>query len=519
MELKITLGLLLARTGYEADAQVLATRAFSDVRVWSPDAQRREDVCYIADARDARQSGYCCLVASSERSECAILTEDAASVVAGALRNELARLDKWCALLEQLSAFGGECIEQKMVTLTNELHVFDVPVALLDPGLRVVAGTEGVEKEELYTCLSRRPRGRALRTEDDPGLTQSGNYRRALYYYEPGVCGNRYAQLHLSFDIAGDTAAELIAVYTHGEMQSADGTLLKTLGHYLRQSVLNADNNSGTSRASFLCDALTHYLLVPGGDSEKDEQDWRARAAEIGMRFDGSFHLVAVTPAGNARVSANTVEATLPGSVTFAHDGTVLSFLSLGENDRYGRKIDELLGQAEKTARKSGLFYCVSHHFDCLQKIASAYEQCVQVAKTALRLQNNAFLRAFALENPFQDQWVYRYRDCFEYVAFLELSERRRLSPPCDPALLELCHGESRGDRNAVRVLYTYLQNRCSPTETAKVLYMHRNNVSYHIAQLRERWDWDLDAVDMQFRFRMTFRYLMMTWGEEEAEE
>ena len=57
-------------------------------------------------------------------------------------------------------------------------------------------------------------------------------------------------------------------------------------------------------------------------------------------------------------------------------------------------------------------------------------------------------------------------------------------------------------------LLYTYLMSECKPTDTARALHMHRNNVIYHVERLSEQLGVDLEDPETRLRLLLSFKVM-----------
>ena len=74
--------------------------------------------------------------------------------------------------------------------------------------------------------------------------------------------------------------------------------------------------------------------------------------------------------------------------------------------------------------------------------------------------------------------------------------------------LLAIREQDEQKSTDYANLLYTYLINQCRPTDTAKLLHMHRNNVIYHVERLSEQLGVDLN--DPETRLRLLLSYKVM---------
>lgn len=86
----------------------------------------------------------------------------------------------------------------------------------------------------------------------------------------------------------------------------------------------------------------------------------------------------------------------------------------------------------------------------------------------------------------------------------------RNLAHLCNNALISLLLYDKKNGTNLVEVLHTYLLNERNATETAKLLYLHRNTMLYKIRKIEEVLGESLD--DPILRQRLLFSYQVLTY-------
>ena len=76
------------------------------------------------------------------------------------------------------------------------------------------------------------------------------------------------------------------------------------------------------------------------------------------------------------------------------------------------------------------------------------------------------------------------------------------------PQLLAIREQDRQRNTSYAHLLYTYLVNECKPTDTARQLHMHRNNVIYHVERLSEQLGVDLGDPATRLRLLLSFKVL-----------
>lgn len=71
-----------------------------------------------------------------------------------------------------------------------------------------------------------------------------------------------------------------------------------------------------------------------------------------------------------------------------------------------------------------------------------------------------------------------------------------------------MCLDDLECATSQMSVVLTYLAYNCKATPTAEALHMHRNNVLYHLGQIKQRYGIDLDDAEMRFEVALLARFM-----------
>ncbi len=77
----------------------------------------------------------------------------------------------------------------------------------------------------------------------------------------------------------------------------------------------------------------------------------------------------------------------------------------------------------------------------------------------------------------------------------------------CHPAVIKLRDYDAEHNTDNYKVLYTYLQNNCNQTVSAKLLNLHRNSMIRKIARIEEICNIDLTDYEVRLHLTMSFEY------------
>ena len=141
--------------------------------------------------------------------------------------------------------------------------------------------------------------------------------------------------------------------------------------------------------------------------------------------------------------------------------------------------------------------------FRSLPSVSDAYVQTTMAIEIGQALQKKGVFVADTGSGRFFD-----YRDYYIYHLITACAGQVRLNSLCDGQLLALQDQDRQKNTEYAKLLFTYLMNECRPTDTARILHMHRNNVIYHVERLGDQLGVDLD--DPETRLRLLLSYKVM---------
>lgn len=253
---------------------------------------------------------------------------------------------------------------------------------------------------------------------------------------------------------------------------------------------------------------MYEYVLVELIEKKikDDELDERIRC--VGLRRDSEYQLLKIIFQDEANTSLNYVLEqlllTFPEARPFAYGGNIVMLMNYESKYRQAeaRKNSQIkLLRDFLDFHKS---YCgMSVMFRSLMNVSDAYVQATVAIEIGRKLQSNG------ISVPDTgDGWLFDYRDYYIYHLIDACANQVRLSSLCDGQLLAIREQDEQRNTQYGVLLYTYLMNECRPTDTARVLHMHRNNVIYHIERLSEQLGVDLEDPETRLRLLLSFKVM-----------
>lgn len=241
---------------------------------------------------------------------------------------------------------------------------------------------------------------------------------------------------------------------------------------------------------------------------EMNEETARAMNDTLRFPFEAGFRLFILTgfeAPCNGYTLSRVMEA-IPDARCFFYEGSIVGLTAF--QSKYHKEVDYTAALLQTLGYLTASIPCqcgISRSFRNQMQMRIAYNQ----AKTAADLGN----RLITSKNPyntfhlsrFPRSKLYFYDDlCLHHMA-LRASEDVPLEQLCLQELLDLLEYDKKNNTDNYHILYTYLQSNRKTTEAAKVLHMHRNNVTYRVKRIEELFGLDLEDPQMRLKVQYSF--------------
>ena len=247
----------------------------------------------------------------------------------------------------------------------------------------------------------------------------------------------------------------------------------------------------------------------------EDEATLQERLRFVGLQKHGQYQLLKLDFDDEDNTSLSYVQeqllAIFPESRPFLHGSNIVVLMNFENKYNSPEHIKEHQFKMLGDFLAYHLANCgLSQVFSSIIQVSDAYVQ----ATASLELGKQ--LRACGVELGGDSPRMFYYRDYLVYHLISSCAQQVHLGSLCDPQLLAIREQDRQKSTNYAHLLYTYLINECKPTDTARLLHMHRNNVIYHVERLSEQLGVDLSDPATRLRLLLSFKVLaLMDCGKE----
>ena len=205
---------------------------------------------------------------------------------------------------------------------------------------------------------------------------------------------------------------------------------------------------------------------------------------------------------------------------SYKQNVVILYHLPQSEQKKYKKQIRQHLQPILENSINNNLLVFSSRPFTNIGQFAAAYAQAESIP---------AIYETFSVEEslvPVKKEWdtaylttdksgngYYFYEDYSLSDLFLKNNAKNPIYNYCAPFLLDLVKQNTKKSRQSLEILYEYLKNDRKLTVVAEKLDMHRNNVLYHVQQISENYDVDLEDYETRLKLLIGFELLKLVKG------
>lgn len=442
----------------------------------------KENHVYVADSsllpRELRLENNTVLVAVGqylpegykEQGSCIWVSEGSVPEVFNTLQDVWDQYDAWTEKLDAIlysTASIQEMIESSQEILDGYLTVIDRKYRYLAkgnwPGVEGLAGETNVDVDNLLLNFQN---------------VKRNSYSRQPFFTEDEM-GKR---IHIDIFREGEFAANLTVNYTERNPQGRDVALLQYLADYLQKAMEKPQMKRNDQR-SILREVLQQMVQGKRVRGDLLEQFRKAGTAYTCVKMQLDQQLKRISGGYVCEV----IESLAPGSLSFFHEGTVVSFI---DNDRYviresaSSKLEAFI---EQTSLQAGISY-VCHD---LAYAWYYYRQACEALERGTRTRPNGnyyFFQDYALE-------VFLEKGLGDVPLETMLPE----------GLFRLLEHDRQSETSYAETLAVYLKHNQNVVQTARELFIHRSTLNTRLKRIQALLQMDLEDV----RERLHLQILM----------
>lgn len=260
-------------------------------------------------------------------------------------------------------------------------------------------------------------------------------------------------------------------------------------------------------------DSINHYMyeyvLVDLIENENvDTSTMEERIKYIGLSYQSDYQLLHISFDELHNVSLPYVVEQLMSlfsdSRPFIHDNHIMMLMNYRSKNNSVREIRESqFERLEEFLVRHNAYAGCSNSFTTLHSLRNASVQARTAVEIALQLRERH--HTFKPRGSSAKR-IFLYDDYYVYHMFSSCSKEVSLESLCTECLLDMMQRDKENGTNWLNILYVYLQHDRKPTEAAKVLHMHRNNVIYHIERIEKHYELNLDDPYLRLRLLLSYK-------------
>lgn len=205
----------------------------------------------------------------------------------------------------------------------------------------------------------------------------------------------------------------------------------------------------------------------------------------------------------------------------FSYKGNVIILYHLPQSEQHKYK-QHIVGQMQPILENSvnnNITVYISRPFKNIGYFAAAYKQAESIPTILHTYFSDQEIPLVKYQwdkkmGPDENtEGYYFYENYCVSDLLLQNNAKEPIFNYCEPFLLELLEADTKKSRQLLEILYEYLKNDRKLTVVAEKLDMHRNNVLYHVQQISENYDVDLDDYETRLKLIVSFELLRLEAG------
>lgn len=478
------------------------------------DSYYRSDLVYLTDSYDMprfhtfknaqERGGNFCLIYVYEKDEeyadgasIYIKTKDELAIV-------LNRMQEFIIDLMTLEHNLNDAIIKKasVQSILDGIHTMvQNPLLLIDPSMKLIAHTENnIPDNPIYQKLITDgyiSNNFSFSSPDKKYAVYSSEYAYSVIKNSSGHC-----EIHYLIKVTNSISTLLCCVVLKEHYAGSILSMLHLLVPYLRQSLFQDKKIA----ASSIYEGLITDIL----SGEISDVEVKTRCQALDMNYVGSFAVLNIDfseASSSADIVCGNIHLTFADSMPLIYNHHIIVIISFPSNS-----VSDSLRNIQHMCHSMNLVCGISHVFHKISEASAAYTQAEAAIKIGQLISGSRFARHFNISLPFAAGPVYLYADIAEFHAYYIASSQLDYKNFCLPEILDLVEQATENHANVIAILYTYITNGCSYVGTAKQLFMHRNNVVYHINRLKETLHLPVTDVHFMQQIIATYHMLILRW-------
>ena len=216
-------------------------------------------------------------------------------------------------------------------------------------------------------------------------------------------------------------------------------------------------------------------------------------SAGMGRRLNQAYPLISVF---------NLTAELLKSTHTFIFEGRGMILVNL---TRCGLDDETAHRHIERIADENGCLFCCGRTVVGMRRLAQAYKEAMQVLRISSDKRGAGASRVTTID------------DVALQIADHSIAESLSVLTFCPKGLLAIIHHDNTHHSEIYRTLRVYVEQNCSPSRSAKLLFIQRSTFLYRLRKAQELLGLDMADPEVQVRLRLSFRLLDTLPGREFA--